>query len=164
MTFNEADTCRKFITPRLLELGWDDTPHQIAEQYVFTDGRIFVHGNNTKRGRQKKADYLLRYKPTLPMAIVEAKANYKHPSEGLEQAKDYAAILGVKFAYSTNGIGIVEFDFITGVQREVDNFPSPEELWSRLTAAEQITDKQIEPLSYPFNAQLARPRYGFVQK
>ena len=67
------------------------------------------------------------------LAVVESKAAYKLPGDGLQQAKDYAEILGVKFAYSTNGHGIVEFDFITGQERQLDSFPKPAELVATLS-------------------------------
>ena len=107
----EADTCRKYVLPKLYAAGWNDD--QISEQKSFTDGRILVVGNKARRRPAKRADYLLRYARDFMLAVVEAKAAYKLPGDGLQQAKDYAEILGVKFAYSTNGHGIVEFDFTT---------------------------------------------------
>ena len=114
---NEADTCRKFIVPKLQAAGWDDDPHRINEQVTFTDGRIIPIGNQVKRGKQKRADYILRYTRDLPLAVMEAKAHYKQPGDGLQQAKEYAEILDLKFAYASNGAGIVEFDFLTGLER-----------------------------------------------
>ena len=70
------------------------------------------------------------------MAVVEAKAEHKLPANGLQQAKEYAQILGLRFAYATNGKGIMEFDFLTGIEREIETFPSPDELWSRPHAGE----------------------------
>ena len=70
----EADTCRKFVVPRLQAAGWDTPPHVINEQRTFTDGRIVFVGRKARRGRQKRADYLLRYRPDFPIAVVEAKA------------------------------------------------------------------------------------------
>src|SRR5690349_3895820 len=108
----EADTCRKFVVPLLQQAGWDTDPHSIAEQHYFTAGRIVSQGATARRRPGKRADYLLRYTRDLPLAVVEAKAAYRHPADGLQQAKDYAAILGIPFAYGTNGGSIVEFDFI----------------------------------------------------
>jgi type I restriction enzyme, R subunit len=90
-----------------------------------------VTGNTVRRGKKKRADYLLRYTRDFPLAVVEAKADYKTPGAGLGQAKEYAAILNLKFAYATNGKGIVEFDFTAGTERDIDCFPSPSELWQR---------------------------------
>jgi type I restriction enzyme R subunit len=125
----EADTCRKYVLPKLYEAGWDDD--QISEQRTFTDGRIMVAGTKVWRQTQKRADYLLRYRPNLMMAVVEAKASHKRPGDGLQQAKEYAQILDLRFAYSTNGHGIVEFDFLTGKETNVKTFPSPDALWDR---------------------------------
>ncbi len=110
----EADTCRKFVVPLLQQAGWDTDPHSIAEQRYFTAGRIVAHGATAQRRPGKRADYLLRYTRDLPLAVVEAKAAYKHPADGLQQAKDYATVLGLPFAYATNGTAIIEFDFLTG--------------------------------------------------
>ncbi len=112
MPITEADTCRMYVLPLLREAGWTD--EQIAEQRTFTDGRIIVVGDKCWREKQKRADYILRYRRDFPIAVVEAKAAYKSPADGLQQAKDYAQVLGLKFAYSTNGHGIVEHDFVTG--------------------------------------------------
>lgn len=106
----EADTCRKYVLPKLIDSGWDNDPHSFTEQKTFTDGRIIVIGQKIKRQKQKRADYLLRYTRDFMIAVVEAKAAYKLPGDGLGQAKEYAEILGLKFAYSTNGHGIIEFD------------------------------------------------------
>jgi len=132
----EADTCRKYILPKLYAAGWNDD--QISEQKSFTDGRILVVGNRARRRPCKRADYLLRYARDFMLAVVEAKAAYKLPGDGLQQAKEYAGILGVKFAYSTNGHGIVEFDFTTGQERHVDFFPKPAELWQRFRRHETL--------------------------
>ena len=109
MPETEADTCRKLVTPKIYAAGWTD--EQISEQKTFTDGRIIVVGNRIRRRKQKRADYLLRLTRDFPIAIVEAKAKYRTAGEGLQQAKDYAEILDLKFAYATNGHVIIEFDF-----------------------------------------------------
>jgi len=158
---NEADTCRKCVLPKLEVAGWDDEPHSFTEQKTFADGRIVVIGNKIKRRPQKRADYLLRYIRDFMIAVVEAKAAYKSPGDGLQQAKEYAEILGLKFAYATNGHGIVEFDYITGLETELDTFPSPAELWSRLRTAQSLTDDTIaQGLLTPFYLLTGKsPRY-----
>lgn len=94
----EADTCRLYVLPKLDEAGWNQEPHSFNEQKTFTDGRIVVAGAKVKRRPQKRADYLLRYTRDFLLAVVEAKAAYKTPGDGLQQAKEYAEILGLKFA------------------------------------------------------------------
>jgi type I restriction enzyme R subunit len=86
-----------------------------------TDGKIVVAGRKVKRKKAKRCDYLLRYSQNFPIAIVEAKSKYKNASDGLQQAKEYAQMLKLKFAYATNGQDIIEFDFITGVEQQVPN-------------------------------------------
>ncbi len=137
----EADTCRKYVLPKLYAAGWNDD--QINEQKSFTDGRIVPVGEKARRRHPKRADYLLRYARDFMIAVVEAKAAYKLPGDGLQQAKEYAEILGLKFAYATNGHGIVEFDYITGKEKEVNSFPDPQELWRRLRSGEGLNDDQI---------------------
>jgi type I restriction enzyme, R subunit len=160
MGLTEADTCRKFIIPKLLAAGWDSDPHSIAEQRTFTDGRIFVVGSKTGRRKQKRADYLLRYTRDIALAVVEAKAEYKLPGDGIQQAKDYAETLNLKFAYSTNGSGIIEFDYLTGGEREVKTFPTPDELWLRLRAKSKLSKEATERLLTPgLHTPGKTPRY-----
>jgi type I restriction enzyme R subunit len=153
----EADTCRQYVVPKLQAAGWDAEPHSIAEQRSFTDGRIVVAGTKATRLKKKKADYLLRYTPDYMIAVVEAKAEYKLAAHGLQQAKDYAQILGLKFAYSTNGKGIVEFDFLTGKECEIEQFPTPVDLWNRLSSKECLTEEQGERLLTPSNVSAGKP-------
>src|ERR1035441_8214954 len=147
----EADTCRKFVVPKLQAAGWDSDPHSIAEQRSFTDGRIIVRGGNAERKKKKRADYLLRYTRDFPIAVTEAKAEYKKAADGLQQVKEYAVILDLKFAYATNGKEIIEFDFLTGIERVVETFPTPAELWARLLAAQKLATDVVERLLTPFN-------------
>jgi type I restriction enzyme, R subunit len=117
------------VTPAIQAAGWGDSPFEIAEQRSFTDGRIVLAGRTAKRREGKRADYLLRYRRDLTLAVVEA-TSYKAPvGDGLQQAKDYAEILGLKFAYAPNGREIVEFDFLTGIEQKVHTYPTPDELW-----------------------------------
>lgn len=157
---NEADTCRKYVVPKLKQAGWSDD--QIVEQKYFTDGRIVTAGEKHFRKPGKKADYILRYKPDFMIAVVEAKAAYKEPGDGLQQAMNYAEILGLKFAYSTNGHGIVEHDYITGRQRFADDFPSADELWTRLKGNIGLTsEKDVQDFLFPYYRGMGAkvPRY-----
>ena len=153
----EADTCRKEVVPKLVEAGWDNAPHAINEQRTFTDGRIVFVGGKARRGRQKRADFILRYRTDFPIAVVEAKSKYKHAADGLQQAREYAEILGLKFAYSTNGREIIEIDYTTGIEREVSSYPSPEELWARLSETEEITPEIKAHLLSPTYPDKSKP-------
>lgn len=156
----EADTCRKYVLPKLTEAGWDNDPHSFTEQKTFTDGRIVVIGQKIKRQKQKRADYLLRYTRDFMIAVIEAKAAYKLPGDGLQQAKEYAEILGLKFAYSTNGHGIIEFDYLTGKERELDSFPTPADLWARLRSSQNLNEEITRRLLTPYYTQSQKaPRY-----
>lgn len=145
---SEADTCRKEVLPKLYESQWTD--ELILEQRTFTDGKIIVIGRKARRKKAKRFDYLLRYSQNFPIAIVEAKKKYKLAADGIQQAKDYAQILGLKFAYSTNGTEILEFDFITGLETKVSKYPTPTELWNRLNQAEPIKTEILETFLKPF--------------
>jgi len=128
---NEADTCRKLVRPKLESSGWDGDKHFYNEQTSFTDGRIIVPGGKPRRLKKKYSDFLLRYTRDITLAVVEAKSDKRPAGDGLQQAKDYATILGLKFAYATNGKDIIECDFFTGQEKEVERFPTPDELWFR---------------------------------
>jgi type I restriction enzyme R subunit len=157
---NEADTCRKFVVPRLQAAGWETEPHRLNEQVTFTDGRIIAAGSKGRRRPGKRADYLLRYRPDLSIAVVEAKASYCLASDGLQQAKDYAQILGLKFAYATNGQEIVEFDFLQGRERTIADFPTPDELWRRLLAGSGLSQQSADRLLTPaYHLSGKSPRY-----
>lgn len=119
MPLNEADTCRVYVTPKLKEAGWDNTPHSFTEQKTFTDGRVFASGGTINRGPQKRADYLLRFTRDFMIAVVEAKPEDASAGTGLQQVKEYAEILGLKFAYATNGREILEFDYTTAQERHL---------------------------------------------
>src|SRR6059036_3142058 len=121
---SEADTCRKYVVPLLQSAGWDSEPHSIAEQRSITDGRIVPVGKGFVQKPPKRVDYLLRYRRDFPLAVVEAKAAYKRASAGLQQAKSYAEMLGLKFAYATNGEEIVEFDYFTGIEKLRTDYPT----------------------------------------
>lgn len=143
----EADIRTKFITPAIAAT-WDVMTQMLEERY-FTKGRVIVRGKMTARGEAKKADYILFYKPNIPLAIIEAKDNNHAVGAGMQQALDYAEILDVPFAYSSNGDAFLEHDRLATrgvVEREVplDQFPSPEELWQRYRAAKGYTDRQEE--------------------
>lgn len=135
---SEADTCRKYIVPKLYAAAWEDD--YIAEQRYITDGRIVPLGQKRHLRKERlKPDYILYLKRNYPIAVVEAKDEYKLPGDGLQQAITYAEMLGVNFAYASNGKGIVERDLQAGTERELTEFPTPDELWDRLRGVNQLT-------------------------
>jgi len=153
----EADTCRTYVLPALYAAGWSND--QIQEQLSFTPGRIIVTGGSVRRGRRKRVDYLLSYTRDRPLAVVEAKAEYRLPGDGLQQARDYAEILDLKFAYSTNGPGIVEHDYVTGLDSHLDAYPSPDELWRRDCASRGVDPHGVQVLAPYYHEPGHPPRY-----
>ena len=158
----EADVRTKFILPAIEKSKWDKNK-QIREEVYFTDGRIYVYGSTTKRGIPKKADYILYYKNNIPIAVVEAKDNKHSIGDGLQQAVNYAEILDIPFAFSSNGDGFVLQDLESGknVELSLDEFPTPEELWEKYKQYKKITEK-IEDLitaDYYFEKDWKHPRY-----
>ncbi len=137
-SFTERDICTKFITPALCQAGWD-TLLQIREEVTFTNGRIIVRGKLVTRAKAKRADYILYYKPNIPLAVIEAKDNTHGIGDGLQQGLNYAETLDVPFVFSSNGDGFVLHDR-TGTSAAVettfglDAFPSPADLWARYRA------------------------------
>jgi type I restriction enzyme R subunit len=134
-TLSERDICTKFITPALRKAGWDEML-QIREEVSFTKGRIIVRGKLVSRGQAKRADYILYYKPNIPLALIEAKDNAHGVGDGLQQGLEYAATLDIPFVFSSNGDGFVFHDR-TGANAQpetnlpLDAFPSPGDLWAR---------------------------------
>jgi type I restriction enzyme R subunit len=161
MSNNEADTCRKFVVPKLQAAGWDNDPRSIAEQRTVTDGRVIPVGKGFVRKPPKRVDYLLRYTRDFALAVVEAKASYKSAADGVQQARTYAEMLGLKFAYSTNGKDIIEIDYFHGTETRIPDFPKPEDLWQRYRAGSKITaPAQAEHLLAPYNTVGGKaPRY-----
>ena len=167
-SLTEADIRTKFITPALVGAKGDkwNVMTQIREETYFTKGRVIVRGKTVKRGEAKKADYILFYKPNLPLAVIEAKDNNHSVGAGMQQALEYAETLDVPFAYSSNGDAFLEHDR-TGadgpVTREIplDQFPTPEELWARYRKAKGYTDAQeaVAKQDYYEDAGGKTPRY-----
>ncbi|WP_312296917.1 EcoAI/FtnUII family type I restriction enzme subunit R [Chryseobacterium sp.] len=158
---SEADTCRKEVLPKLYESKWTDD--LILEQRTFTAGKIIVIGRKAKRQKAKRFDYLLRYSQNFPIAVVEAKKKYKSAADGMQQAKDYAQILGLKFAFSTNGNEILEFDFLTGLETKIRQFPTPKELWERLNKIDPVNPDVEEIFLKPFYPIPSKPERYYQQ-
>ena len=145
---SERDICTKFITPALRRAGWDEMT-QLREEVTFTDGRITVRGKLVSRGKRKRADYILDFKPNIPIAVIEAKDNRHGVGDGMQQALDYAETLNIPFAFSSNGDGFVFHDR-TGAStpREsnlpLDAFPSAADLWARYRVWKGLTPEAEE--------------------
>lgn len=158
---SEEDIKNRYITPALDAAKWDKLDYRM--EYYFTAGRVLIQGKQHARKEGKKADYLLFASPNNPIAIVEAKDNNKPVGGGLQQAIEYAQILDVKFAYSSNGDAFIEHDFLTGKETEIplDAFPTKEELIERLRANDKLTAEQqhIVDEPYYFDQDSKEPRY-----
>ena len=163
---SERDICTKYIAPAIQGAGWD-IQTQVREEVYFTDGRIYVKGNLTARGKGKRADYILYYKPNIPIAIIEAKDNKHSVKSGIQQGLDYADILDIPNVYSSNGDGFYEHDKTRSngtLEKEIslDEFPSPEELWKRYKKYKGIETEEEERISsqdYFFDGSGMSPRY-----
>ena len=164
-SLSERDICTKFITPSLITAGWNiDT--QIREEVSFTDGRIYVRGKIHARGSQKRADYILYYKPNIPIAVLEAKDNNHTVGAGIQQALGYAKPLDVPFVFSSNGDGFL-FHNKTVKSGEIEKeiplnaFPSPDELWKKYKAHRGIS-AELDPIvaqDYFSDGSTRSPRY-----
>lgn len=161
----ETEVCDLYVTPNLEKAGWK-LGTQIRREYFFTDGRVNVRGKIAWRGNRKRADYLLCFKPNLPMAVVEAKKNDHALGAGMSQAQEYAEMLDVPFAFSTNGDGFLWHDrtgTLPEMEREIalSEFPSPDALWTLYCRAKQIDDTQNTVVTYPYHSDGSswEPRY-----
>ena len=160
---SEDDTSAKFITPALYQAGWAEAA--IRRQVAFTAGRIIVRGKLVTRGKAKRADYVL-YIGHFPIALIEAKHNFKAVGDGMQQALDYATTLDIPFVFSSNGHGFVLHDRTgTSTQLEttlaLDAFPSPTELWSRYLAYKGLNPAQEKIVTQPYydDGSAKEPRY-----
>ena len=165
-TLSERDICTKFITPALEKAGWDKQL-QVLEEVSFTDGKIYVRGKITARGARKRADYILYYKPNIPVAIIEAKDNNHSLRAGIQQALDYAQILDIPCVFSSNGNGFLFHDRTAtdgNIETEIglDDFPSPEQLWQKYKKYKGIETPEAERIvaqDYYFDGTNRKPRY-----
>src|SRR5882724_1982231 len=163
---SERDICSKFIGPAVKRAGWDGMM-QIREEVAFTKGRIIVRGKLVSRGKAKRADYILYYKPNIPIAIVEAKDNNHPISAGMQQAIEYGETLDIPFIFTSNGDGFTEHDRSVSsgeIERELAmaEFPSPAELWRRYCVSRGIADEEQEKIvaqDYYTSGDLKSPRY-----
>lgn len=157
---SEEDIKLQYITPAILS-KW--SREKITMETLITDGKINLKGNFVFREKPKRADYILYLSANNPIAIVEAKDNTHAISHGLQQAMTYAQMLDIPFAYSSNGDGFMEHDFLTGQEREIglDEFPSEQELATRYKQESGLTPRQETILEQPYysSQNTYPPRY-----
>jgi len=165
-SLSERDICTKFITPALEKSGWNKLT-QFLEEVSFTDGKIYVRGKMTARGERKRADYILYFKPNIPVAIIEAKDAKHSVRAGIQQALDYAKILDIPCVFSSNGTGFLFHDRTAideNIETEIsiENFPTPEQLWEKYKVYKGITTVESEKIAsqdYYFDGSGRKPRY-----
>ncbi len=164
-SLSERDICTKYITPAIEKSGWNrDT--QFLEEVSFTDGKIYVRGKLTGRGKSKRADYILYYKPNIPVAIIEAKDNNHSVRSGIQQALDYARILDIPCVFSSNGDGFLFHDRTANknieTELDINHFPSPEQLWEKYKTYKGIITPKAEKIAgqdYFYDGSGKKPRY-----
>lgn len=149
---SETDIYAKYITPAVIQAGWDKAT-QIRREVGFTKGRIIVRGKLVTRGKAKRADYVLYYQH-IALALIEAKDNHHVVGDGMQQALDYAMTLDVPFVFSSNGDGFVFHDR-TGMSAplettlSLDQFPNPATLWAHYRAWKRLAPEQEKLILQP---------------
>ncbi|OGM11933.1 restriction endonuclease subunit R [Candidatus Woesebacteria bacterium RBG_16_34_12] len=153
---NEEETRAEYIDPQLKESGWGEIEaSRVRREYYFTLGRIQTGGT---RSKPEKADYLLVYK-NQNLAVIEAKKLDSPKTEGLAQAKDYATKLQTPYTYSTNGKEIYEVNMQTGEEKDVDNFPTPDDLWKRVFSDQNLWKEEFSRVPFEDIGGTKPPRY-----
>lgn len=167
LQLSEEDIKLRYITPSIVDKGWSVDNITMETKVKLTDGKINLRGNLVSRGKAKYADYVLYYNRATPIAIVEAKDANHTVAHGLQQAKEYAQMMDVPFAFSSNGMGYQEYDFLTGKERyfSMDQFPTNEELYARFISESNgsvgLSDNQMKVIDQPFctGQDIFPPRY-----
>ena len=167
LLLSEEDIKLRYITPAITSKDWSLTDISMEARVKLTDGKINLRGNLVARGKAKFADYMLYYNRATPIAIVEAKDANHSVSHGMQQAKEYAEMMDIPFAYSSNGFGFQEYDFLTGRERTIpmDAFPSKDELYARFLHESNdgsgITDTELAVINQPYctGQDIFPPRY-----
>lgn len=167
LQLSEEDIKLRYITPSIIDKGWSVDSITMETKVKLTDGKINLRGNLVSRGKAKYADYVLYYNRATPIAIVEAKDASHTVAHGLQQAKEYAQMMDVPFAFSSNGMGYQEYDFLTGKERyfSMDQFPTKEDLYARFISESNggagLSDNQMKVIDQPFctGQDIFPPRY-----
>ncbi|MFZ4675316.1 MAG: EcoAI/FtnUII family type I restriction enzme subunit R, partial [Nodosilinea sp.] len=162
---SERDICTQYITPALIRSGWE-LATQVREEFSLTNGRILVRGKLHARARNKRADYVLFYKPNLPIAVIEAKDKRHSLGDGMQQGLGYGELLQVPFIFSSNGDGFLFHNKIAVdgvIEREIglDEFPSAETLWQWWAAHRGLSEAQqnLVKQDYYSDGSDKTPRY-----
>ena len=167
LALSEEDIKLRYITPSIMSKGWSVEDITMETKVKLTDGKINLKGNLVARGKPKFADYVLYYSRSTPIAIVEAKDANHTVAFGLQQAKEYAQMMDIPFAFSSNGQGFQEYDFLTGKERSfpMDAFPTKEELYARFLSESNegkgLSDEEMKMIHQPFctGKEIFPPRY-----
>lgn len=165
---SETDIITKFIMPAVKSAGWDDMT-QIRQEVKLRDGKVIVRGMAAARKTVKSADIVLYHKPSIPLAVIEAKANKHEVGKGLQQGLDYARLLDVPFVFASNGDGFIFHDKTNPKQVEseitLDDFPSPAELWTKYSAYKGFTETQLSIVTQDYydDGSGKSPRYYQLQ-
>ncbi|MFZ3503356.1 EcoAI/FtnUII family type I restriction enzme subunit R [Vibrio harveyi] len=161
---SEADIISKFILPAIKENGWDDM-NQIRQEVKLRDGKVVVRGQIAARKKVKSADIVLYHKPSMPLAVVEAKANKHEIGKGMQQGLDYASLLDVPFVFASNGDGFIFHDKTNPEQLEteirLEDFPSPQMLWEKYCQWKGYSDEQLPLITQAYydDGSGKSPRY-----
>ena len=166
-SLSEEDIKLRYITPAIIQNGWSVNDITMETKVKLTDGKINLRGNLVARGKAKYADYVLYYNRATPIAIVEAKDANHSVSHGMQQAKEYAAMMDIPFAFSSNGFGFQEYDFLTGKERSfsMNEFPTKEELYQRYLSESNngngLSEKELRVINQPYctGQDIFPPRY-----
>lgn len=167
LNMSEEDIKLKFITPQIMAKGWSFDDISMEAKVKLTDGKMNLQGNLVVRSKPKYADYMLYYNKATPIAIVEAKDAKHTISYGLQQAKSYAQMMKIPFAYSSNGQGFQEYDFLTGQERSLsmNEFPTKEQLYQRFIqeshSGKGLSEDELKVIEQPYctGQDIFPPRY-----
>ena len=167
LLLSEEDIKLRYITPAILSKDWSVNEINMEAKVKLTDGKINLRGNIVTRGKAKFADYMLFYNRATPIAIVEAKDANHSVSFGMQQAKEYARMTDIPFAFSSNGFGFQEFDFLTGRERTfpMDEFPTKDELYARYLSESHdgagLSAEELKVINQPYctGQDIFPPRY-----
>ncbi|CAM4458600.1 EcoAI/FtnUII family type I restriction enzme subunit R [Vibrio agarivorans] len=165
---SETDIITKFILPAIKEAGWDDMT-QIRQEVKLRDGKVIVRGQAAARKKVKSADIVLYHKPSMPLAVVEAKANKHEVGKGMQQGMDYAKLLEVPFVFASNGDGFIFRDLTNPIQLEteirLEDFPTPEELWKKYCVWRGYKEEHLPVITQDYfdDGSGKSPRYYQLQ-